>query len=170
MFENNYKETDIADRRWQTALIFMLLCAVGYCGTVYILGQKYGVDEQEQNAEIEALREMRFNSVKNLCQNISKPEQFNWIDESLIEHSDQRTIFLEGYNSKRTSDEVMPFFQIWLDSNGWTKRERAGYGRWGTTSATVTTFYKINQEISIITNDWTGFYGIECSETDVKKL
>lgn len=168
-FDDFYKESDIVDRRWQAALVFGLVCAIVYCGVLYFWGQNYSVDEQQPKAEAAERRTSRLASVKNLCQSVPRPEQFDSVSEELLEHNDLRTIFLQEFKSKRKSDEVLPFFQVWFASNGWTKRDRSSGERWATTSAVVTTFYKGNQEISIVSSDWTGFHGIECLENEVKK-
>jgi hypothetical protein len=163
-FEDLYKTEDEQTRRWRVAIFMGVLIFFSFCALFFFFFDKNETDQKPDTT----LRAMRLERVRNLCQNLPKPELFNWEKETLPEHNDKLTIVIETYKSTRTFDEIMPFFQIWFSSNGWLKRDRNFNERWATTSAIVTTFHKGNQEISIISSDWTGFHEIECQELEVK--
>jgi hypothetical protein len=163
-FEDFHKREVGWNRHWWKWVVLVVLLFLGYWSFGFLSMRE---TEIEQNPAAVTRRDVRLESVKNLCQNLPVPESFIWEKETVTEHNDDLTVFAETYQSNRTSTEVIPFFQVWFSSNGWIKSDTQ---KGSTTSAVVITFHKGNQEISIFSSDFTGFHDIQCQEREVKKL
>lgn len=151
-----YEKIGEDDRRlgkiaFGSLLCFCILCA----GVVYLLSSGRGYSNPQKSTAEERLKR-----VDELCANLPKPEklvfrsreQKNYPNSSFVSYS---------YASDRTPEEIVPFFTIWFNSNGWNN--------WKSITGDFPVFRKDKQTVIFTTyspDDVRRRYEIVCSETE----
>jgi len=159
-FENFYEESDKAARRWWKCVGAAFLLFIGYW-TVGLLATPDPQPVQQpreiqQPPLVKSINTERRRRVNELCINLSKPEKFHLADKTIVVENHDLTLIRYSFKSDRSWDEIMPFFLVWLNANGWKSLPNNKF-----------TFIKDNQAIAFrtVAND-TVNYEILCSEKE----
>jgi len=165
-FEDFYKKEDERNRRWWKCVGAAFLLYLGYWSFALLLApttktveEISAVESRIPNPSDEVtvrswVDEKRRKRVEETCETLPKPEKFNYLRKEILVENDDLTLITYLFESKRSKDEIMPSFIVWLTANGWK-----------TFSDSKTIFVKDNQTISFQSNlKETANYEILCSE------
>jgi hypothetical protein len=169
-FENFYNESEKRTRRWQMAFGLIIFPALGYWLLPFLGATLSSFTIPEEKSFSAPEREARLDE---LCANLPMPEKLTLLRKESPVHLPNGSFVYYIYGSEedrngysphcircrspRPPEEVMPFFVIWFNSNGWKSIAENG-----------TMFRKDNLTVSI--NLYAPFdvlegYQIVCSET-----
>lgn len=122
-FENFYKESDQAARRWWKFVGLAFLIFIGYWIFGFLFFSRF--DNQDKPIKTTPTSERRQHLIE-LCGNLPKPERFYPMKSDAPKTYSTATAVFYSYRSDRSFDEVSPLFLIYFDSNGW---QRASSGK-----------------------------------------
>ena len=130
-FENFYNQSEKTTRRWQMALGLVVFPALGYWLLPFLGATLSGFTIPEKRTFSAPEREARLDE---LCTNLPMPEKLTLVRKESPVHLPNGSFVYYIYGSKESRDgysphslripprppeEVMPFFVIWFNSNGW---------------------------------------------------
>jgi hypothetical protein len=125
-FDNFYEESDKSRRRWWKYFGLAFLMLTGYWAFALLVlpdfeGDRKMVEEwKRRESETEGFnRKERARRVDDLCRYLPKPEKFEFIRKDLPTDFSDSTSIVYRYASDRSPEEIMPFFVIWFNDNGW---------------------------------------------------
>ncbi|HVE56100.1 MAG TPA: hypothetical protein VNB22_04675 [Pyrinomonadaceae bacterium] len=158
-FENFYKASDEARRRWWKCFGLAFLLFTGYWAFALSALPEVEVDRDAAEYLItEAFNKTeRVRRADDLCRYLPLPEQFFFTTKDLPQSYPNSTSVVYHYRSDRQPEEITPFFLMWFNSNGW---KNIGNG---------SMFRKDNQIVTIGISkpfDVMTGYEIRCTETE----
>jgi len=154
-FDNFYEESDKARRRWWKCFGLAFLLFIGYWTFALLTIPK---TEGDRNLKEYLNKEERIRQVDQLCASLPKPEQFTFIEKESPKHYGGETSIIYRFSSDRQPEEIMPFFVIWFNDNGWKSIGNDGENfKKGKQMVTITVFARLDV--------MTG-YEIQCYDSD----
>jgi len=158
-FENLQPERKEIDRRLLVFFTTLLLFLPAFLIFNY-LAPRLGFENRNPQLyhAFSLFDEEQMNRVRELCQNLPKPEKFDFVS-SFEDGGVESSTIIYRFDSTREAEEIMPMFLIWFNENGWRQ----------VSDTSTLKFEKGNQKIYISVNseDFHGFpnqYEIYCSE------
>lgn len=117
-FENFYKESDAAHRRWWKFFGLAFFLVVAYWAFA-LFSLSYQTRENIA-PEFPAPAKERKERVHELCNSMPTPEDFQFTVKSDTTDTDRFSSVNYIYKSSRSKDEIYPTFIVWFGANGWT--------------------------------------------------
>ena len=116
-FDNFYAESDKAARRWRKICCLALLLVIGYCALPFVAETVSSLDTPTENETISG--DARIERINALCASLPRPEKFSFKNREPLKDYPDGSLVLYRFDSDRPQEEIMPFFLIWFNNNGW---------------------------------------------------
>jgi len=120
-FENFYKESDKARRRWWKCFGAAFLLLAGYWAFALLVFPEVEGDRNltDYLKAGDFSKKERVRRADDLCFHLPLPEQFTFIEKDTPKTLGDSTSIVYRYASYRSPEEIMPFFVIWFKDKGW---------------------------------------------------
>lgn len=118
-FENFYKESNTAHRRWWKFFALAFLPITGYWFFALFFSQLFQFREATTPGFLTPAQERKYR-VHGLCNSLPEPEDFKFVVKSLTTDTDNFSSTGFIYRSSRSKEEIYPTFLVWFNTNGWT--------------------------------------------------
>ena len=156
-FDDFYKESDQAARRWWKCVGLAFLLFIGYW--VVALSLMSETDRNGIHPQVPTVSE-RMNRVDELCSQLPKPEEFYFVGKKFPDKNFRPVLVTYFFKTKRSEQEILPSFIVWLSANGWADNKDKNK---------VLEFSKNDQTISISPVYYPeANYSIECTDWSIE--